>query len=255
MNMASISDSGGPPFIPDDNTDQGLAGFLERIDARLQVLDTSERAASYDAGLGYDYLRNIRRAVSAGRPPNPTAAAVIALARTLKTSAPFLMGLVDDPSPALLAGGALRLARRGGLAVGIWQEPARMAIDDDASPLSPSPSYAHAAQWAEPVTDEHAEGLSIPEGAEVHCVGADGIGLVLQHGDVVLVARKRPGDAALEERTVRRVVASREGLILSTAPGERGRVESEAAPRGALENDRLRIEALIIAYLAPLNRR
>jgi hypothetical protein len=67
-----------------------LAEVLERIEARLKVLNMTENAASLAAGKP-DAIRNLRRGVQSGARKGISTATLAALAPVLKTTAEWLM--------------------------------------------------------------------------------------------------------------------------------------------------------------------
>jgi phage repressor protein C with HTH and peptisase S24 domain len=71
----------------------------DRIKQRLDELGLSEARASKDAGLSVDAIRNIRRAVEAGKKPNVTSRTIESLALALDTSTAWLLGDHDTPPP------------------------------------------------------------------------------------------------------------------------------------------------------------
>lgn len=69
-----------------------LKEILERIDARLAVVELKEAPAAIAAGLGIDAIRNIRRAVRAGEDRKGISTnTLIALAPVLQTTAAWLL--------------------------------------------------------------------------------------------------------------------------------------------------------------------
>jgi SOS-response transcriptional repressor LexA len=76
-----------------------LKDVLERIETRLAETGVTARAASISAGLGSDYIRDLRRAVD-GRDPRRSgvgAQQAVALARTLGVSVAWLLTGHEDP--------------------------------------------------------------------------------------------------------------------------------------------------------------
>lgn len=71
-------------------TPMQLAEVLERIEARLKILDLTENAASRAAGKP-DAIRNLRRGVQSGARKGISTATLSALAPVLKTSAEWLL--------------------------------------------------------------------------------------------------------------------------------------------------------------------
>ncbi len=67
-----------------------LAEVLERIEARLKILNMTENAASQAAGKP-DAIRNLRRGVKSGARKGVSTATLAALAPVLKTTADWLM--------------------------------------------------------------------------------------------------------------------------------------------------------------------
>lgn len=68
-----------------------LARVYERIQARLGALKLSASAASKQAGLSEDAIRNIKRAVEAGENRGASTRTIAALAKVLDTSVAWLM--------------------------------------------------------------------------------------------------------------------------------------------------------------------
>ncbi len=71
-------------------TDMQLSEVLERIEARLKILNMTENAASQAAGKP-DAIRNLRRGVKSGARKGISTATLAALAPILKTSAEWLL--------------------------------------------------------------------------------------------------------------------------------------------------------------------
>ena len=71
-------------------TPMQLAEVLERIEARLKILDMTENAASRAAGKP-DAIRNLRRGVQSGARKGISTATLAALAPVLKTSTEWLL--------------------------------------------------------------------------------------------------------------------------------------------------------------------
>lgn len=68
-----------------------LEQVLERIDARLKEVGMAESAAAKKAGLSDSAIRNMRRAVKAGKPQGASIKTLEALAPVLKTTPAWLM--------------------------------------------------------------------------------------------------------------------------------------------------------------------
>lgn len=224
----------------------GAGTLLERIQARLAVIGKSAHKASLDSGLGADFIRNIER----GSIKNPTAESLLKLADALETTIMYLLGMTNDPAPNLLAGGGARLPVRRGVQAGVWVDASAARPKDRASEIAPSALYAGAAQWAEPVLDDHLAGLGVKQGALLHCVDARAIQYQPKHGDVVIVRRVREG--GLEERTGRLVRAASAGLELATQPGDSDREDALPMVRNGGAPSDVHVEALVIGALQPV---
>ncbi len=232
-------------MAPDSPHDPRMRRFVSRLAERLAAAKLSARGASLKAGLDEDYVRNIER----GMNRNPRLWDVLALAEAAETSLLYLAGLSDLPGPLREEAGRLVLTAR--LAVGVWVDENRAAAGRvELAPLSAAEEWG-APQFAALMKDESMARAGLPAGAFLHCVDAAGAGYAPAEGDLVTIKRvRRIEQAALVERTARRIEAGPAGLILATCPADPAAREEAPlmGPDGARGAD---IDGLVIAALVP----
>ncbi len=212
--------------------------LLSRIHERLKENDVTPKQAGRESGVGEDYIRNIER----GNTKSPKAADLIALADYLDTTMMYLVGLTDDPSPALLrGGGAGRLMVRRTLRAGVWMDGRAASETESPSDLAVSMHYPIDAQWAEIVGDDSLYDIGVHAGSVLHCVNTDAFEYEPAPGDIVSVRRLRM--EGMEERTARIIERDGQGLSAVTHPADVQRADkAPLTPEGSGE-----IEAVVIA--------
>jgi transcriptional regulator with XRE-family HTH domain len=133
---------------------------------------------------------------------------------------------------------------RGTVATGVWREPTEMP-PPEVFPATPDRRYPSDAQYLLRVEGAGMDKIA-PAGSLVHCVDLQSTGMQIQHGDVVVVERRRHG---MRETTLRRVQqAAAEGLKLHSEGGEH---------QSVLEldgSDQVVVKALVIYAIRAVSR-
>lgn len=222
--------------------------LLRRITTRLAELNLSAREACRRAGLGQDFIRDIRR-----RGHSPKANKLRALARVLRVPSTYLIEAVS-PEPGIIEDATeLTIAQLDvGYIVG--------NVEADA--------WRHSVEWprneweAVQFKEERGEfqgarrfGLRVqgpsmdeyyPPGTILDCVSFVDIDRLPRAGDHVIVYRRGPGN--LMETTVKELVRAGSGWELwprSKHPAHQSPIPLPQLP-GNDENEDIRIAALVI---------
>lgn len=212
-----------------------MKDVLERIEQRLKAVGKSAQAASLEAGLSKDAIRNMRRAAK-----EPTRAGVST--RTIEQLADVLDAPVgwlltgDGPGPgdepvkhnrdhgkALIevhSSGEIPVI--GEIAAGVWQEAIEMLDTGESIPFIPHPRFPKDAQLALRVRGDSCDLIAQP-GAYVNTVPlemalpVDGLEGLLREfeakgRDLIVVAERLRG--GLVEATLKALVRDRAGYAL-----------------------------------------
>jgi repressor LexA len=181
--------------------------LMERIDERLRATGKSSEGASIEAGLGRDYIRNLRNDKSGA----PRADKLLELAQSLETSAGYLLKETEDPAAPIATTDGPTLPISWEVGAGQWapvddlaQEPLGIAS------VTGLTRYPYR-QWVERVKGDSFD-RKVPDGALVHVVDAIGMGYLPRHNDVVIVARTK-GQGSFVERTMKQVEVSITGKV------------------------------------------
>lgn len=106
--------------------------------------------------------------------------------------------------------GADFLPIRYDVGAGLWQEVTDSQVFLGTGTVAPDPAYSGFPQWLERVQGDSMD-EEYRQGELVHVVDAISLGYAPQHGDHVILVRRR-ADGAEIERTIKEVVRTREGL-------------------------------------------
>lgn len=174
-----------------------------RVTERLEALGLTPQAASLQAGLGRDAVRNILRGRSVSASPTTLAA----LAPVLGVTASWLGGYNDGPQAVM--GELLQVKHCVG--AGYWAQVGEAAQGEVGMVLS-DPSMRGFGQWLERVVGVDMD-REYPPGTLLHVVEPAAINHAPRPGDHVVISRARDNE---EERLVREVVAVGERLMLRT---------------------------------------
>lgn len=135
-------------------------------------------------------------------------------ARVLGTTAAYLLYGDETARPADERIVPSFLQTRYKVQAGLWYEVDQYAQDYPAppQPVAPDPRYADWPQWMELVEGDSIDRI-ITEGSFAHVVDAIEMGYAPQHGDLVVVERRRNG-GMLRERTIKEVAINGNGVEL-----------------------------------------
>lgn len=187
--------------------------IYQRISQRLKELGVSERQASLEAVGNSQFIRNIRKGASL----SPRADNVVKLAKALKVTPAWLMGIDEDEGPigATLQKGV----RYGGIVeAGTFRRTDNINQDDEfrliEMPLDPR--YEASRQFAFEVVGDSMTKAHIEEGMWVLAVDShhwQRLHGELRDGLLVIVAKLRNGDPE-RELTVKRLRVFRDRIEL-----------------------------------------
>lgn len=171
-------------------------GLIERIDERLEALGLSAATASLNAGLGRDYIRDLRR-----RPIKPGAESLAKLARTLKTTPEYLLFGKSDSTTVEVEG----LPVVGVVEAGQFRDVTLTSQDEEYPTVNVvrDRKYPHARQYALRVSGDSMNEL-FEDGSYVVCARFSDTGLALKDGMIVHVERRIAG-THLVETTLKQV--------------------------------------------------
>lgn len=187
-----------PLFTGGGRRHKSPMALIDRIEQALAIARLSPERASLQAGLGRDFLRNLKR--RPGMSPRGDSLAMIAAA--LNVSVDWLLELTDDPTPPAAVRDSGAAAFQPDLAgplplIGVAQAGAWLDLDDGApipspSHLLPDKRFPRADQYAVRLQGDSID-LVYPAGAELRVVRAAAIGYAPRRGDLVIVERRRGG--------------------------------------------------------------
>lgn len=161
----------------------------------------------------------------------------------LATAAGVPMPDTGSIQPAMV--GARFLPIRYDVGAGLWQELTDSQTFLGSGTVAPDPSYTGFPQWLERVRGDSMD-QDYREGDLVHVVDAVALGYVPQHGDHVILVRRRL-DGAEIERTIKEVVRSSRGIEFwprSTNP--RWAAPIKLQPENEDETSEVEVAALVI---------
>ncbi|HAD84274.1 MAG TPA: hypothetical protein DCG71_05460 [Brevundimonas sp.] len=131
--------------------------------------------------------------------------------RTLSKLASAAGVSAPDQGSAAQIVGAEFLPIRYDVGAGLWQEVADAQIFLGVGTVAPDPAYAGFPQWLERVQGDSMD-EEYRQGEMVHVVDAIALGYSPQHGDHVILVRRR-NDGAEMERTIKEVVRTPDGRL------------------------------------------
>jgi transcriptional regulator with XRE-family HTH domain len=206
-----LSSSGRNPSLAENcvtrDYTRTMSKISDRVEQRISALGLTARGVSLRAGLGVDAVRDLKRTKSPGMET------ISALARVLDCDVRYLLGDIDEiGNPATLGRVSefTFLPIRYRVQAGHWLE-----MDDTieegygTAPLSVSPAWANAKQWAEEIVGNSIDEV-YPPGALAHVVDIWDLGREPRVGELVVVQRTRDG-GLLRERTIKRLTLSETG--------------------------------------------
>ena len=211
--------------------------LIERIESRLKAVGKTAQAASIEAGLSKDAIRNIRRAAKSDTRVGVSSRTIEKLAPVLKTSVGWLLtgrenppdfDDVNDSSPksyglinAAISG---HIPVTGEISAGVWRDYTAMSDTGESIPLIPHPRFPESDQRVMRVKGDSCD-LVAPDGSYVNTVpiGAmlppDGIaGLVREFAsrgkELIVVMEASRGD--MVEMTMKALVQKGDALALES---------------------------------------
>lgn len=117
----------------------------------------------------------------------------------------------DSSSSVAQLVGAEFLPIRYDVGAGLWQEVTDAQVFLGVGTVAPDPAYAGFPQWLERVQGDSMD-REYRDGELVHVVDATALGYAPQHGDHVILVRRRV-DGAEMERTIKEVVRQPGGVL------------------------------------------
>jgi transcriptional regulator with XRE-family HTH domain len=169
--------------------------MLSRIDERLKALKISDRAASLKAGLGVDFVRDLRRFGH-----SPKVEKLVALSGVLQVPPDYLLGVGEK------AGSASRpladISVRGAIEADSWQQAAEWGRSDWYEITLPlDQRYIGARRHGLEVRDNSCNQI-YPEGSIVIVISFDALKKTPVSGNHVIVSKKNR-QTSLIELTIR----------------------------------------------------
>lgn len=165
--------------------------MIDRIYERLDDLGMSASAASRAAGLGQDYIRDLKRKVG-----HPGAESLAKLAKALKVSPDFLLtGKTGSPTVEVVG-----LPVVGVIEAGQFRDITLVSQDEDyptVNVVKDERNFPHARQYALRVSGDSMDKY-FPNGSFVICAEFGDTGLALKPGLVLHVERSVAGTHLVE---------------------------------------------------------
>lgn len=161
----------------------------------------------------------------------------------------------ETTSPEAQVVGAEFLPIRYDVGAGNWQEVADSQVFLGIGTVAPDPAYSGFAQWLERVTGDSMD-REYRQGELVHVVDALALGYAPQHGDHVILVRRR-NDGAEMERTIKEVVRTPEGRLEFWPRSNNPRWSTPISMIGGLASDEaveVEVAALVIGSYRPRRR-
>lgn len=231
-----------------DYSRMGNEAIIKRIRSRLREINKTARAASLEAGLGADVIRDLERKPDV----MPRIDTIEALAPVLETDAGYLAFGVKGGG---VSGERDLMTIRGEVAGGLWHEIDSYFDQGELEkwPMPFNPDYPRDAQFGLIVRGTSVNRIAQP-GDILACIDIGISGLEPLENDLVIVERQRA------QGSQREVTAKRwrqRGKIIELSPDstdERWREPLLFDPRKKGKDEQVSVIAIVDAVYKPLNR-
>lgn len=161
----------------------------------------------------------------------------------------------DSPSIEVQMVGAEALPIRYEVGAGNWQEISDSQVFYGSGTVAPDPAYAGFPQWLERVSGDSMD-REYRDGELIHVVDAFALGYAPQHGDHVVLVRRRNNGAEME-RTVKEVVRTQAGAFEFWPRSSNPRWREPVRLVDGVEEDpsiEIEVAALVIGSYRPRRR-
>jgi SOS-response transcriptional repressor LexA len=219
--------------------------MIDRIEERLRELGMSASQASTAAGMGKDFIRDIRR-----RPVRPGAESLARLARTLKTTPEYLLYGKEAGSTLPTEG----LPIIGVVEAGQFRDITLADQDEEFATVNivRSNKFPHARQYALRVSGDSMNEL-FEDGSYAICANFAETGLALKSGMVLHVERRIAG-THLVETTLKEVEFRGKKCFLKPRSTNPKHKAFEITPEHEDEEvTQTRVQGLVIGSYKPLD--